>query len=290
MTGHHCLVPAFFLALLLCAAFFFCQPAPCFAGEAPAASGESGSGKFKIPFFDGIKLQTSNSQPKLTNANHVIGDINHLTGSDLKNWDTMTIQTIDLVLWKDLSKYFKTDFAVAGATGSLISSSTGFSQTPLDVAIRMRQRYSAVELWSNIYFYPLTTDYKDQYASGRIIEPFIAAGLGYTFFRSEAAFKLRKGGYFYDSAKSNWSQNEWGYKMMTGFNVNLGNVSPQMKRWLITVSAFQIWNRLQGHAKMHLTDELKIGGRRIPVDITARQRMDIDLSGPCFSIAVGRYF
>jgi len=290
MTRHHCFVPAFFPALLLCAAFIFCRPALCSADEAPAASEGSGSSKFKIPFFDGIKLQTTNSQPKLTHANHMIRDINRLTGSNLKDWDSMIIQTIDLVLWKDLSKYFKTDFAIAGSTGSLVSSSTGFSQTPLDVAIRMRQRYSALELWSNIYYYPLTTDYKDQYASGRIIEPFIAAGLGYTFFRSETVFKLRKGGYFYNRAQSNWSGSEWGYKMMTGFNVNLGNISPQMNRWLVTVSAFQIWNRLKGNAKLHLTDELKVGGRRIPANIDARQRMDIDLSGPCFSIAVGRYF
>jgi len=290
MTRQHSFVPAFFLALLLCAAFIFCRQGSCSADETPAASGESGSSKFKIPFFDGIKIQTTNCQPKLTNANHVIRDLNRLTGSDLKDWDTMIIQTIDLVLWKDLSKYFKADFAIAGSTGSLISSSTGFQQTPFDVAIRMRQRYTAVELWSNLYYYPLTTDYKDQYASGRIIEPFIAAGIGYTFFRSEAAFKFRKGGYFYDRAQSNWNSSEWGYKMMTGFNVNLGNIAPQMNRWVVTVSAFQIWNRLKGNAKLHLTDELKIGGRSIHADITARQRMDIDLSGPYFSIAVGRYF
>jgi hypothetical protein len=290
MTRLNCFAPAFFPVLLLCAAFIFLRHAPCSADETPAASGAPGSGKYKMPFFDGIKLQTTNCQPKLTNANHVIQDINRLTGSDLKDWDTMTIQTIDLVLWKDLSKYFKADFAIAGSTGSLISSSTGFRQTPFDVAIRMRQRYSAVELWSNIYFYPLTTDYKDQYASGRIFEPFIAAGLGYTFFRSEAAFKFRKGGYFYDRAQSNWNSSAWGYKMMTGFNVNLGNVSPQMDRWVVTVSAFQIWNRLQGNAKLHATDELKIRGRSIQADITAPQRMDIDLSGPHFSIAVGRYF
>jgi len=290
MTRQQCFVSAFFPSLLLCAAFMFCSPAFCSADETPPVSGESGRSKFKVPFFDGIKLQTTNSQPKLTNANHMIRNINRLTGSNLKDWDSMTIQTIDLVLWKDLSKYFKADCAIAGSTGALLSSSTGFQQTPLDVAIRMRQRYSAVELWSNIYYYPLTTDYKDQYASGRVIEPFIAAGLGYTFFRSEAAFKLRKGGYFYDRAQSNWNSSEWGYKMMTGFNVNLGNISPQMQRWLVTVSAFQIWNRLKGNAKLHVTDELKIGGRRIPADITTRQRMDIDLSGPCFSIAVGRYF
>jgi hypothetical protein len=288
MTRYHLLAAGFFLTLLLCANFLLSLPAACAADDAPPAAPKQDT--FKIPFFDGIKLQTTNSQPKLTNANHVIRDINRLTGSDLKDWDTMVIQTIDLVLWKDLSKYFKADFAVAGSTGSLISSSTCFPQTPLDTRIRMRQRYSAVELWSNIYYYPLTTDYKDQYSSGRIIEPFIAAGLGYTFFRSEASFKLNKGGYFYDRAQSNWTNREWGYKMMTGFNVNLGNVSPQMNRWIVTVSAFQIWSRLQGNAKLHLTDELKVGGRRIPADITARQRMDIDLSGPCFSIAVGRYF
>jgi len=283
-------MPIFFSTILLCAACLVCHPVFCSADGAPAAPEEAGKGAFKIPFFDGIKLQTTNCQPKLTNANHVIQNINHRTGSDLKDWDTMFIQTIDLVLWKDLSKYFKADFAVGGSTGPLISSSTCFPQKPLDVAIRMRQRYTAVELWSNLYFYPLTTNYKDQYASGRIIEPFIAVGLGYTFFWSEAAFKLRKGSYFYDRAQSNWNESEWGYKMMSGFNVNLGNISPPMNRWVITVSAFQIWNRLKGNAKLHLTDELKIRGRRIPVDVTTRQRMDIDLSGPYFSIAIGRYF
>jgi hypothetical protein len=78
--------------------------------------------------------------------------------------------------------------------------------------------------------------------------------------------------------------------MMTGFNVNLGNISPRMNRWVVTVSAFQIWNRLKGHATLHLTDELKIGGRRVPADLKVRQKMDIDLSGPYFSLAIGRYF
>jgi len=237
-----------------------------------------------------MKLETTNCHPKLTNANHVIQNINRATGSHLKDWDSMTIQSLDLLLWKDLSKYFKADFAVAGSTASLISSSTCFQHTPLNTAIRMRQRNSAVELWSDLYYYPLTTDYKNQYASGRIFEPFIAPGLGYTFFRSEAAFKLHKGGYFYDRATSNWNSREWGCKMMVGFNVNLGNIAPQMNRWVVMVSAFEMWNRLKGNAKLHLTDELKIGGRRIPADITARQKMDLDLSGPYFSIAVGRYF
>lgn len=251
-----------------------------------AAGGRTG---FNL-FFDGAKLQTSNCNPKLTNANHLIQDVNRLTGSNLRDWDSLLIQSLDVVLWKDLSKYFKADAALAGSTGSLLSASTGFRKTPWDVSIRMRQRYSAVELWSNLYFYPLTTDCRDVYASGRVIEPFIAAGLGYTWFRSESVFKLRKGDFFYNRARVNWNSGEWGCKMMTGFNVNLGNLSPRMSRWIITVSAFQIWNRLKGHATLHLTDELKIGGRRVRADLKARQRMDIDLTGPYFSLAVGRYF
>jgi len=281
-------MPVFFL--LLCAAGMLITPGRCRAGEEAGAAGAPVQHTFAIPFFDGVKLQTSTCLPKLTNANHLIADINHLTGSNLKDWDTMLIQTVDLVLWKDLSKYFKADVAVAGSTGSLISSGTGFQGTPLDMAIRMRQRYSAVEVWSNLYYYPLTTDCKGSYASGRIIEPFIAAGLGYTFFRSETVFKLRKGSSFYNRARSNWTGGEWGLKMMTGFNVNLGNISPRMDRWIITVSAFQLWNRLKGHAKLHPTDELKLGRRRVPVDVTARQRLAIDLTGPYFSFAVGRYF
>ncbi|HII15733.1 MAG TPA: hypothetical protein HA362_05465, partial [Nanoarchaeota archaeon] len=145
-----------------------------------------------------------------------------MTGSGLRDWDTISIFTLDIVLWKDLSKYFKTDFAISGTTGSLVSSSNGFKGTPLDTAIRMRQRYTTLELWTNLYFYPFTTDYKYEYKSGHIIEPFIAAGFGYTLFRSESVFKMRKSNLFYDMIRNNWTQGEWAYKMMTGFNINLG--------------------------------------------------------------------
>lgn len=260
-----------------------------------ADSGDNGSDpvqerKTSVPFFDGIKLQTTNCNPKLTNANHIIQGINKATGSNLSDWDTMLIQSIDVVLWKDLSKYFKTDFAVGGATGALVSSSTGFAKTPLEMAIRMRQRYSAVELWSNIYFYPLTTDHKDEYASGHVVEPFIAAGIGYTFFRSEAVFKLRKSNLLYDRVRSNWNGDDWGYKLMTGFNVNLGNVTPRLARWIITVSAFQIWNRMQGQANIYFTEGMKIAGKSAHRNLHGHSRMDIDLTGPHFSIGVGSYF
>jgi len=246
--------------------------------------------KKPVLFFDGIKLQTSNCNPKLTNANHLIHAINRATGSNLDDWDSLLIQSLDLVLWRDISKYLKTDVAIAGSTGSLLSSSTACRTKPYDASLRMRQRYSALEVWSNLYFYPLTTNCRDEYRSGYVVEPFVAVGLGYTWFRSESVFKLRKGNYFYDRVRTNWNSGEWGYKMMTGFNVNLGNLSPRMNRWIVTVSAFQIWNRLKGLAAVHLTDGLKINGRRVRTDLRARQRMDIDLTGPYFSVAVGRYF
>lgn len=260
------------------------------AADGGEPSGQSKAEKFTLPFFDGIKLQTTNCNPKLTNANHLIDDVNDLTGSNLDDWKTIVIQTVDVVLWKDLSRYFKGDFCVAGSTGSLISSSTGFRGTPLDLGIRMRQRYSAVELWSNIYFYPFTTDYKDHYKSGHVIEPFIAAGIGYTYFRSESVFKLRKGGYFYDRLRTNWNADDWAFKMMTGFNVNLGNVTPRFDRWIITIAAFQIWNRMKGHSNMYMTEGMKVGGKKVPLNLHGRNRMDIDLTGPYFSFAIGRYF
>lgn len=246
--------------------------------------------EFTIPFFDGVKIQSTNAYPKLTNANHMIHDINKLTGSSLRDWDTLHIFTLDIVFWKDLSKYFKTDLAISGATGSLLSSSNGFRGTPLDLSIRMRQRYTTLELWSNLYFYPFMTDYQEAYRSGHIIEPFIAVGFGYTFFRSESVFKFRKSNLFYNRIRNNWNDGYWGYKMMSGFNVNLGNVRARWERWLITFSAFQIWNRLKGHSSMHLTDGMKIIGRPVNTDIRQKNRMDIDLTGYHFSLAIGRYF
>lgn len=279
-----------FLFIILCASAYLPFVREAKAAEAADGNIRAEERKFRIPFFDGVKLQTSNCNPKLTNANHMIDDVNSLTGSSLRDWDTIIIQSLDIVLWKDLSKYFKTDFAVSIATGSLVSSSNGFNGTPLDMAIRMRQRYTAVELWTNLYFYPFTTDYKDEYKSGHIIEPFVAVGLGYTFFRSESVFKIRKGNLFYNRIRNNWNDGYWGYKMMTGFNVNLGNVTPRMDRWVITFSAFQIWNRIKGHSNMHLTDGMKIFGRPVNINIQKSNKMDIDLTGPYFSLAIGRYF
>jgi hypothetical protein len=220
----------------------------------------------------------------------MIHAVNRLTGSELNNWKTINIFTLDIVLWKDLSKYFKTDFAISGTTGSLVSSSTGFQGTPLDTSIRMRQRYRAIELWTNLYFFPFTTDYKDGYKSGQIIEPFIAAGFGYTFFKSESVFKLRKSNLFYNRIRNNWRKGEWAYKMMTGFNINLGNVNSGMDRWVITVSAFYIWNRLKGRSNMHLTDGMTLFNKKINSNVQISNRMDIDLTGPCYSVAIGRYF
>jgi len=249
-----------------------------------------GRPEVRIPFFDGIKLQTSNCNPKLTYANHVIKRINKLTGTSLPDWDSLLIQSLEVVLWKDLSRYFKADFAFGGSTGSLLGSSTALQRTPFDFGIRMRQRYAAFEMWTNLYFYPLTTTYKPFSRSERLYEPFVAAGLGYTFFRSEVVFKVRKTNMFYDRLRSNWNEGYWGFKIMTGFNINLGKISPGLDKWLITCSAYQIWNRLKGHARMHLTDGLKLYGRQVHVDIRARTRMDIDLTGQYYSIAVGRYF
>jgi hypothetical protein len=262
------------------------------AAAPPASAGDNATrtARFRIPYVDGIKLQTTYLEPKLTNANHLIRDINRVAGTRLRDWDTMWIQTIDIVLWKDLSRYFKTDYAVAYSSGCLLDSGRALAGSPAEFGIRMRQRYTALALWTNLYFYPLTTDCKNRYASGRIFEPFVAGGLGHTFFTSESVFKIRKRGWLYNQVRNDWRTSDWAWKMMAGFNLNLGNANPRLRGWLVTCSAFQIWNRMQGHSTMHLTDVLRIGKRRIPARLKKRNHMDIDLSGPYFSIAVGRYF
>ncbi len=237
--------------------------------------------KFKVPFFDGIKFQITNANPKLTNASHVIHNINDLTGTDLDDWDDIDIFTLDLVLWKDLSRYFKTDFAIAGTVGELTDSSTATKLQPLAQSIRMRQRYSALMLWTNLYYYPFKTNCRS-YKSGNIIEPFIAGGLGYTFFRAESTFKIR-GDFIEGRIRNNWNGNDWAFKMMTGFNINPGNINPKLEGWVVTFSAFYIWNRMKGHSSLNYSSGL-------PKLLASPVRMDIDLTGYNFSLAVGHYF
>ncbi len=234
--------------------------------------------KFKVPFFDGIKFQITNSHPKLTNASHVVDDFSALTNADVDDWDEEDIFTLDLVLWRDLSRYFKTDFAIAGTVGELTDSDTGnIFGLPADV--RMRQRYSALLLWTNLYYYPFKTNCRN-YKSGHIIEPFIAGGLGYTFFRSESTFKIRNNP-FEGRIRNNWNGNDWGFKMMTGFNVNPENINPKLEGWVVTFSAFYIWNRMKGHSSLN-------NNTALPLPSPAR--MDIDLTGYNFSLAIGHYF
>jgi len=50
--------------------------------------------KLKVPFFDGIKFQITKARPKLTNASHVIHNINDVAGTDLDDWDDIDIFTL----------------------------------------------------------------------------------------------------------------------------------------------------------------------------------------------------
>jgi hypothetical protein len=238
--------------------------------------------KFKVPFFDGIKFQISNVNPKLTHASHMIDDLNDEFGTDLDDWDSIDIFTFDLVLWRDLSRYFKADFAIAGTTGELTDSDKGTILGLIPMNLGMRQRYSALLLWTNLYYYPFKTNCRS-YKSGNIIEPFIAGGLGYTFFRSESTFKLRNtpGGSFDGRVRNNWNGNDWAFKMMTGFNINPGNINPKLEGWVVTFSAFYVWNRLKGNSSLNNNT-----GLPFPSPVT----MDIDFTGYNFSLAVGHYF
>jgi hypothetical protein len=239
--------------------------------------------KFKVPFFDGIKFQITNANPKLTNASHVIDNINDIANTNLDDWDDIDIFTLDLVFWKDLSRYFKADFAISGTVGELTDSDSASFYGFIPADLRMRQRYSMLMFWTNLYYYPFKTNCRS-YKSGNIIEPFIAGGLGYTFFRSESTFKFRGDPTvgLDGRIRNNWNGNDWAFKMMTGFNINPGNINPKLEGWVVTFSAFYIWNRMKGHSS--LNDNTGTNILESPV------RMDIDLTGYNFSLAVGHYF
>jgi hypothetical protein len=277
-----------FLISLLTIIIFSCTFGTAFGEEDDCTSKNlRKEKKFEVPFFDGIKFQITNSNPKLTNASHKIHDLNAQFGTDLDDWDDIDIFTLDLVLWRDLSRYFKTDFAIAGTVGELTDSDTG-SFGPFSVPLRMRQRYSVLMFWTNLYYYPFKTNCRS-YKSGNIIEPFIAGGLGYTFFRSESTFKFRGDPTvgLDGRIRNNWNGNDWAFKMMTGFNINPGNINPKLEGWVVTFSAFYIWNRMKGHSSYNYSSGLNPAFNSI---LGNTARMDIDLTGYNFSLAIGHYF
>jgi hypothetical protein len=113
---------------------------------------------------------------------------------------------------------------------------------------------------------------------------FIGGGMGYTFLREETSIKLRQRR-FYNRIKSNYNDKDIGYKLLAGFDVNLAKLSKRIDHWGITITAFKIWNRMKGHANVHLTEDLKILAP-IKIDVGYKERMDVDLTGMCYSIAL----
>ena len=242
--------------------------------------------QYPFSFFDGAKIQLTYSQPKLTHVNHQIDMINNLLNTNLRDWDSKNIFTVDLVLWKELLKYFKVDFAVVLSSGALKTSDTAFRNT-LHFNTRFRQKYDILMLWSNFYYYPLTYNIKE-HKPDRLFDPFFGGGLGYTFLREETSVKLSKGG-FYNKVLSNYNDKEIGYKVLGGFDMNLGKLSNRLENWGLTFTVLKIWNRMKGHANVHLTEDLR-GIKPIDIDLRYKERMDIDLTGMNYSIAISYKF
>jgi hypothetical protein len=254
--------------------------------EAPHKNTFREAVEYPLHFFDGIKIQITNSHPKLTHVNHQVDFINRIARTNLRDWDSMDIFTFDIVLWKDLSKYFKIDFAVAVSSGALETSDKAFRNT-LSISTRFRQRYDVLLFWTNLYYYPLTCTFQNS-APNRILDPFLAIGLGYTFLREETSVKFRKGK-LYDRVITNYNDRSVGYKLMVGFDVKLGKFSKSLEKFGLTFTAYQIWNRMKGHANVHLTEGLKVG-RQIDIDLKYKEPMDIDLTGIHFSVALSYRF
>jgi len=242
--------------------------------------------RYPFRFFDGVKLQITNSYPKLTHVKHQIDFVNAVAQTNLRDWDSMDIFTLDLVVWKELTKYLKVDFAVAVSSGALLTSDTAF-RTTLRVNTRFRQRYDILMLWSNIYFYPLTYNYKDN-RPNRLIDPFFALGLGCSILREETAIKFRKGA-FYDRVVTNFNDIDVAYKVMAGIDLNLGRMTERLERYGLTFTVYKIWNRLEGHANTHLTEGLSLG-MPVGIDLHYKEPMDVDITGLCFSLALSYRF
>ena len=249
----------------------------------------SDNASWDIPFFDGVKLQSTYIKPKLTNANHLIGDVNPLTGTKLDAWNSKWIQSVDLVLWRDLSPHFKMDVCVGYASGTLASSSDAFGGTRAQMHVRMTQLYTCWQLWSNLYYYPWGTGFRTQ-PSGKLFEPFVGIGLGYSLFRSKSVFKLTKPGVLKNRIRVHWWGNALAYKLQTGLTINPGRIAPQLKRWVINLTGFYVWNRMTGNSTAHYTEGLEVCGRPVGIDARSPMRMDIDISGYYLSLAIGRYF
>ncbi len=243
--------------------------------------------KNSLHFFDGGKIQITNSHPKLTHSNHQIDFVNDVARTNFRDLDSIDVFTLDFMLWKDLSKHCRIDITVSLFSGALETSDKGFRNT-LNINTRFRQRYDVMSLWSNLYYYPLTYNYKE-HKPNRLIDPFLAIGLGYTILRSETTIKFRKRA-SYDRVTINYNDKAVGYKLMLGFDFNLGRLSKDLERYGLTFSVCHIWNRMKGHANSHLTEDLKIGSRNIDIDLRHKERMDIDLTGVCYSVALSYRF
>lgn len=100
--------------------------------------------------------------------------------------------------------------------------------------------------------------------------------------------KFRRLG-FYNRVLTNFNEKNVGYKVLAGFDVNLGKLSKRMDKFGLTFTVLKIWNRMKGHSNVHLTEDLRII-TPINVDLGYKEPMDIDLTGMNYSIALSYRF
>ncbi len=233
-------------------------------------------------FFDGVKFQITNAYPRLTHADHQIEKINNALDTHYKNWNSMTIFTIDAGIWKNLNDYFKADLLAVLSSGAIKDRGESYFNTPT----KFRQGYDVLILTSNLYYYPLSYQ-KDS----RLIDPFVGLGVSYTFVREETTVKINNK-YVKDKMHSIYYDNGMGSRFLAGVDLNF------QSHWSMSVIGIYSWNRVKGEAKVHATEGLRINGKRIDHDIHTNtdfqlggnEKMDIDFGGPSISLILNYKF
>jgi len=88
---------------------------------------------------------------------------------------------------------------------------------------------------------------------------------------------------------ANFNDKDVGYKVLAGFDFNVGKLSKRMNKFGLTFTVSKVWNRMKGRSNVHLTEDLKII-TPINLDLGYKEPIDIDLTGVNYSIALSYNF
>lgn len=241
---------------------------------------------------DKIKLQLTTHRPKFDHAGHQTDAINQMFHTDFDEWDDkQNLFSVDFGLVKDLNNIeiyrgiksdFEIDLLVTLAIGAIDNSNRkGLFGSDMELF----QEYKIAQFSLNGYWYPLR--------KGKLLDPFIGAGVIYTFLEHKTRIKIDHPLY-HNEIDLDYNDSFPGLRVSAGLSLSLGNLSPALRSWGLALMGTYCWNRSRGSANAHMSENLRILGKKFDVDIQGntngelgkRERIDIDLSGPTISIVL----